>query len=46
MQYVVLEMRAVRWRSLGLPEIGRVNGWGKEGNVHYAGISKITFTHF
>jgi len=26
MQYVVLEMRAVRWRSSELSETGRVNG--------------------
>jgi hypothetical protein len=45
MQYVVLEMRAVIWRNLELPETVRVNGWGEEGGVHYALINKITFTY-
>lgn len=44
-QNVVLEMRAMRWRSLELSEIAWVNRWGKRGSVHCALISKITFTH-
>jgi hypothetical protein len=49
MQHFVLEMKAVGWRSLELSEI-RGGGGGirlcTEGSVHYALISKTTFTYF